>query len=219
FVRLFSFPEIEYIDVIVMCLILAAAVSFIFSKYDRLMTISLIWLFSSVFYLYCENKWPSDFTMTLLFSVLAGLGLDEMFLSTVYDPELALKESVKNKPVAIETDAAEDQTVKEAPAEAQVSEAEVSKEASINDRVQEAEAVKEQDNSEKIKAEEASENTEAEEVKEEEEVKEVKEVKLFDNPLPVPKPHVRKEISYSFEPDESMMKFDLDISENDDFDI
>ena len=225
FVRLFSFPEIEYIDVIVMCLILVAAVSFIFSKYDRLMTISLIWLFSSVFYLYCENKWPSDFTMTLLFSVLAGLGLDEMFLSTVYDPELALKESVKNKPVAIETDAAEDQTVKEAPAEAQVSEAEVSKEASINDRVQEAEAVKEQDNSEKIKAgeaketEEASENTEAEEVKEEEEVKEVKEVKLFDNPLPVPKPHVRKEISYSFEPDESMMKFDLDISENDDFDI
>ena len=219
FVRLFSFPDIEYIDVIVMCLILAAGVSFMFTKHDRLSTISLIWLFSSVFYLYCENKWPSDFTMTLLFSVLAGLGLDEMLLSTVYDPELALKESVKNKPVAIETDAAEDQTVKEAPAEAQVSEAEVSKEVSINDRVQEAEAVKEQDNSEKIQAEEASENTEAEEVKEEEEVKEVKEVKLFDNPLPVPKPHVRKEISYSFEPDESMMKFDLDISENDDFDI
>ncbi|MBO7600783.1 MAG: hypothetical protein J6S95_06515, partial [Lachnospiraceae bacterium] len=213
---------------------LAAGVSFMFTKHDRLSTISLIWLFSSVFYLYCENKWPSDFTMTLLFSVLAGLGLDEMFLSTVYDPELALKESVKNKPVAIEADVTDENTVKEVSAEAQipkvetvketsindqVSEAEVSKEASINDRVQEAEAVKEQDNSEKIKAEEASENTEAEEVKEEEEVKEVKEVKLFDNPLPVPKPHVRKEISYSFEPDESMMKFDLDISENDDFDI
>jgi hypothetical protein len=163
--------------------------------------------------------------MTLLFSVLAGLGLDEMFLSTVYDPELALKESVKNKPVSVDADVTDENTVKEASAEAQIPKVETVKETSINVQAQEAEAVKEQDNSEKIQAgeaketEKASENTKAEEVKEEKEVKEVKEVKLFDNPLPVPKPHVRKEISYSFEPDESMMKFDLDINENDDFDI
>ena len=46
-----------------------------------------------------------------------------------------------------------------------------------------------------------------------------KEIKFLDNPLPVPKKHVKKSIDYAFEPDADMMKYDIDISTDDDFDI
>lgn len=47
-------------------------------------------------------------------------------------------------------------------------------------------------------------------------------IKLLDNPLPVPKKHVKKQIEFDFddiEISESNMDFDVEISENDDFDI
>lgn len=43
--------------------------------------------------------------------------------------------------------------------------------------------------------------------------------KLLHNPLPGPKPHVKKTIEYSFEPDAKFMKYDVEITDNDDFDI
>ncbi|MBD5547334.1 MAG: hypothetical protein HDQ97_08040 [Lachnospiraceae bacterium] len=42
-------------------------------------------------------------------------------------------------------------------------------------------------------------------------------VQFLDNPLPVPKKHVRKDMEFDF--DEVKMDFDIDIGENDDFDI
>lgn len=44
-------------------------------------------------------------------------------------------------------------------------------------------------------------------------------VKLLDNPLPLPKKHVKKELTYSFEPVDRDMRFDIEIKDNDDFDI
>lgn len=47
-------------------------------------------------------------------------------------------------------------------------------------------------------------------------------VKLLDNPLPVPKKHVKKKMGFDFddiEISESKLDFDVEISENDDFDI
>lgn len=43
--------------------------------------------------------------------------------------------------------------------------------------------------------------------------------KFIENVLPVPKKHVRKELDYSFEPSEEKMKFDIEISDDDDFDV
>lgn len=40
----------------------------------------------------------------------------------------------------------------------------------------------------------------------------------IENVLPLPKPHVKKEISFSYEPSEKLMKYDIEISDNDDFD-
>ncbi len=50
-------------------------------------------------------------------------------------------------------------------------------------------------------------------------VKEPAKVKLFDNPLPLPKKHVKKEISYDFDVSDDMMKYDVSVSDDDDFDI
>ena len=46
-----------------------------------------------------------------------------------------------------------------------------------------------------------------------------KQVKFIDNPMPLPKKHVKKAIEYSVEPPEELMDFDIEISEEDDFDL
>jgi hypothetical protein len=42
---------------------------------------------------------------------------------------------------------------------------------------------------------------------------------FFETPLPMPKKHVKKSIDYAFEPSDDLMKYDVEISPNDDFDI
>lgn len=46
-----------------------------------------------------------------------------------------------------------------------------------------------------------------------------RQVKYIENPLPLPKKHVKKALEYSVEPQEEWMHFDIEISEEDDFDI
>ena len=41
----------------------------------------------------------------------------------------------------------------------------------------------------------------------------------LDNPLPVPKRHVKKEMDYAFEPEPGQMYFELPVADNDDFDV
>lgn len=57
--------------------------------------------------------------------------------------------------------------------------------------------------------------------KETEEVEEdkVKEIEFIENPLPVPKKHIRKTMDYAFIPDASQMKYDIQVSDNDDYDL
>ncbi|MDE6388890.1 MAG: hypothetical protein K2L82_13910 [Lachnospiraceae bacterium] len=43
--------------------------------------------------------------------------------------------------------------------------------------------------------------------------------RFFENPLPLPKKHVKREMDYQYQVDEKDMKYDIEISENDDFDI
>ncbi len=43
--------------------------------------------------------------------------------------------------------------------------------------------------------------------------------RFIENPLPLPKKHVRKELDFQYEVPEDKMKFDIEIKENDDFDI
>lgn len=44
-------------------------------------------------------------------------------------------------------------------------------------------------------------------------------VQFIENPLPLPKKHVKKSMDYSFVPDKDQMHYDLEVDENDDFDI
>jgi len=57
------------------------------------------------------------------------------------------------------------------------------------------------------------------EEKEEVEFDEIKQIEFIENPLPVPKKHVRKTMDYAFVPDESQMKYDIYVSDNDDYDL
>ena len=41
----------------------------------------------------------------------------------------------------------------------------------------------------------------------------------LDNPLPVPKRHVRKEMNYAFEPSPDQMFYETPVADNDDFDV
>lgn len=46
-----------------------------------------------------------------------------------------------------------------------------------------------------------------------------KEIKYIENPLPLPKKHVKKKMDYAFEVSEEELEFDFEIVENDDFDF
>ena len=48
---------------------------------------------------------------------------------------------------------------------------------------------------------------------------ETKKPKFIENPLPLPKKHVRKTMEYGFIPEEDMMHYDIEVDENDDYDI
>lgn len=53
----------------------------------------------------------------------------------------------------------------------------------------------------------------------EEKIPETVKVELIENVLPEPKKHIKKEIDYEFYPSDEKMNFDIDLKENDDFDI
>ena len=43
--------------------------------------------------------------------------------------------------------------------------------------------------------------------------------RFIENPLPLPKKHEKKAMEYQYELDESKLDFDVEIAENDDFDV
>ena len=62
----------------------------------------------------------------------------------------------------------------------------------------------------------------AEEVSTENETSEYpqkKPIQYIENPLPLPKKHVKKTMDYKFEPEAHLMKYDIEVSDDDDFDL
>jgi len=51
------------------------------------------------------------------------------------------------------------------------------------------------------------------------EEKEEKKIEFIENPLPLPKKHVRKTMDYAFIPEDDQMKYDIAVSDTDDFDL
>ncbi len=145
--------------------------------------------------------------------------IDETVVAeSVAKPETELIEESASEPIVApvlenvcETPVEETPATKEETSHEDISEEKVASEPSIipisEDAVSEASA------SEGSAVEEADSETETESVAEPEKIK------LFETPLPLPKKHEKKEISYKFEPDADHMKFDVEIAEDDDFDI
>lgn len=57
------------------------------------------------------------------------------------------------------------------------------------------------------------------ELPEDEGAEEVQQPRFIENPLPLPKKHVKKEMDYQYQVEEKNMKYDVEVSEHDDFDI
>ena len=51
------------------------------------------------------------------------------------------------------------------------------------------------------------------------ETKEEKKIEYIENPLPLPKKHVRKTMDYAFVPEADQMKYDIAVSDSDDYDL
>lgn len=58
------------------------------------------------------------------------------------------------------------------------------------------------------------------EIKEEiQEGREEEKIRLIENPLPLPKKHVKKTMDYRIDVTEEQMKYDMEVREDDDFDL
>lgn len=66
---------------------------------------------------------------------------------------------------------------------------------------------------------EVTEVTETEHVEEVAETEEKPKIQFIENPLPLPKKHVKKTMGYKFDPAEEQMEFDIEIEDGDDFDL
>lgn len=139
----------------------------------------------------------SSYQLQFLFvwSILAGIGLQQCFEPERSKAVIKILEAAKQKEVG---EIVSEQT------EAAVSETEVKKVSmSVEEKTVKSEEVKTV-GSEKIKTIE-SEKTET--------------VKLIENPLPLPKKHEKREMDYRYPVTEDKMKFDVEVSDDDDFDI
>ncbi len=92
----------------------------------------------------------------------------------------------------------------------------------LQDKMYEYEVAK-QEGEEKVKEDTSDQETKQEEAHDYVITPEGKKVELLDNPLPLPKPHIKKEMDFKINelPDEKPAQddFDFPISENDDFDV
>ena len=219
---LFTLFDNIYVFAAVLICILIAEFNFLFSESDRLSVISFIWLIALAFFLFTDNEffhtsWPDVTLMKVLFTTFAGLGLSGLifgdkcsseFAEDFYD-ELESREFDKQaentrwisrsesaKLLTAETTKVRETTYEEDPTSDTTFIKDTSEEKPAGDTPS-AEVTKENNKSDDR----------------------FKNVVLFENPLPLPKPHIKKDIDYKFEPDADKMSFDVDIKDSDDFDV
>lgn len=104
--------------------------------------------------------------------------------------------------------------------EEEIKKAEIKKSEIKKSEIKKSEIEKMEIKESEIKAVTGQENSRnVQEQQPQETAEEKKTVKYIENPLPLPKRHVKKEMDYGFEPDCDLMKYDVMVEENDDFDL
>ena len=201
------FVSIYYIVAILPVLFsLYAVLGYIYDKKDKVSVCVIMCILLSLLMYFDRSE--NDFVIwySFLLCILSGIGIKRFFFEgyKIKESERASIESSDEEVIIIEEDN-EPVTVNVVSIPSGRIEESKIKEVSFK-------AFDEAPKTEEPKTEEAK----TEEAKTEEPKKEIK---FLDNPLPVPKKHVKKSIDYAFEPDADMMKYDIDISTDDDFDI
>lgn len=229
---------LDFVCLIMLIFMLFASISFFFSNKDSVSLIFPVFIICLVFFLFSKNTWPTDLLMYLLFWTYAGLGLDQLILSQVSTEYLVDKSEKTNESIEPLAEVESVETIEPEetfePAETIESEETIESPENIEpeetiESTENIEPEEEIEPTETVEPEEITEifnNTEENCVIEENEFPEIHEtpvveetVQLLVSPLPLPKKHEKKEIAFAYEPSLAEMEFDIEISEDDDFDI
>ena len=198
-----------------------------------------------LFLLFFTNIYSNaDFYLFGIVSALAACGLLSMFR---YEPavepsEVALiskeeeylektaensedSDSVVNDQTSIDVSTEEDETVSSDNKEEEITEDNVKDENTSEETAPEETTIEESDADETASGKTTLEDSSLDETAPEKTpsaetpVIPTTPVKLFENPLPLPKKHEKREITFDFDVPDYLMKFDKDIKSDDDFDI
>ena len=198
---------------------------------------------------YDTLRWPDENVMIVIITTLAGLGLNELLFSPLYvadfnekeDPEKTLivhkpafnpitriesagmltdsATSVNEELIVEVSDTAVSSTVTAAISSAATEDTQKESGAEKAKNNKNEKVKKTKDKKEKKIADRISKKEKEKEAEMENENTYSTVSNLIENPLPLPKKNARKAIEFKIEPDESMMKFDVEIKPDDDFDI
>ena len=195
------------LSIVIVILALAGFYAFLKNKFDEISfaNILLVLLLLILMFDYSSNN--TYLFAIMSFCILAGFGIDNLlfrhYKSAAVEPLEEFDSDIPEEFLAHSSESVVSE-VPSAPAQVPVLDEEPVKTEDIVKTAEDSAAV-----DEKAKADEAS-----------EEIPLKREVpKFFETPLPMPKKHVKKTLDYTFEPSEELMKYDIEISPDDDFDI
>lgn len=174
-------------------LALFAYLSFIKNKEDELSFANIVFIVLLVIHIFDNSTNNTFWFMIISLCVLAGIGTNNLLFK--HYKEVAAIDVPEETPEVIFVEAPVETTV-EIPAE-------TGADSFIEDADKPIDKPEEK----------------APEVKEEKPAEKPQVPRFFETPLPMPKRHVKKSIDYAFEPGEDLMKYDVEISADDDFDI
>lgn len=170
----------------------------------------VIWIFPSVYALVINTFGQAPYQEQAIFfallGVMAGTGLTQMFSAAESKKKAAAEEMIQEDGAALEDGF---DTVEEPVPEDEFD--------AVEQPEEENPIAKEESQKSMMQLSEGNVTWKA--CPDREGERKIKPGEYLDNPLPVPKRHVKKEMDYGFEPEPDQMFFEIPVSDEDDFDI
>lgn len=200
----YSFCDNYIVTAVVTILALFGYLSFLMADKDRISLVTLLFVALCGLFAFDFSNNNYSFVITICICVLSGFGFKNLFFEGYRE---------KFEPVLVPLEESKPESQKEIE---EITDIPVKEETISQKKVIEPEVIKEPEPIIENKP-----SKEAEAIKEPVPLETIKPEKprFIENPLPVPKKHVKKTIDYAFEPSEDKMDYDIAIDDNDDFDI
>ncbi len=227
--RLYDFALFERWDWFclgIFVLLLYASISFFFTDRDKLSTVFPLWVSVMIFYIFSDSAWATAYYAAVVTAVFGGVGFDELFTSKILIPEeKEIVKTVNHQASEIKVEKPETKEIVPASDSNNPNEESLLTITPVNLTVENAVSEEQSDIMEATEKEAVvsddvvTDNSDNKSEQLSEETEEKPKVELFESPLPLPKKHKKKEIAFKFEPSSDRMNFDVDITDDDDFDV